>query len=235
MQQSKIERVSAEFGPMIENVNSAVSETDDAKRRDKLKGATAEADRIAAQYPTMYAGRSAQLAIGNAHYYLAAGLPNPDAATELKTALTAYEKYLSQAVTAEEKAGGQLALGNTYENLWYLDPKDANLGLNATKAYQAVDSLFPGSYLAAEAKLAQARLLEVQEGHQRDALTKYNELMLDRKVDLGDYAKEKAVKDSKGREITPEEIAKLKSNQPSSYESVAQKSASRLNALAPAK
>ena len=78
-------------------------------------------------------------------------------------------------------------------------------------------------------------MLQAQAGRMDAAKKLYEELAAERKLDLSPYAKEKPIKDDKGREISPEDIAKLKAFQPASYESVAQKSLARLNGLSAAK
>ncbi len=90
----------------------------------------------------------------------------------------------------------------------------------------------PDSYLAAEATLSKARLLEAQQGREADAAKLYQEVMLERKVEP--KAAKKAEPGEPPREIPadrlkPEQAAEIQSLQKLSYANVAKEALETLN------
>jgi tetratricopeptide (TPR) repeat protein len=159
--ETKAAKATAELGKAQSMLASALVERSDSKRKELFATAISEAERLAREYGNSFHGRQALLLLGNAHYYYSLALANQksEASEQRKLARQAYEKFIAAAATPEEKATGQLALGNVLENELFAS-RDMALLKQAADAYNEVIKLVPESYLAAEAKLALARMYQ---------------------------------------------------------------------------
>jgi hypothetical protein len=105
---------------------------------------------------------------------------------------------------------------------------DLKKATEAEVAYAEVEKETPNSYLAAEAKLARARLRQVG-SKEAEAAKLYEEVAKERKVELPKDKESKntqdqsSFKDERGREYSPEELAKIRNFVDSSYANVAEK------------
>src|SRR5688572_29108210 len=118
---SKISKASAQYGNVIQTIQKALPETDAAKRKETLQAAIIAAENLARDYPGMYAGRQAQLMVGNAYYLLAISQSGATEGVEaLNKAKEAYEKYLGMNLSNEESATGYLALGDVLQNQTFI-------------------------------------------------------------------------------------------------------------------
>jgi hypothetical protein len=218
---NRLERINAEMGNILQNLHAAMAATDEAKRKELFQTTIADAERIARDYPSLPIGREAQLLAGNAQYYFG----------DMKAAQDAYQKYLSMALTPMEKATGQLAMGHTLENL-LVRTKNLNLGPQAENAYKEVSRLAPGTYLDAEARFALARYYQNQAGRQNEARRIYESIIADRKLaDLKTDPNEKPVKLESGKEMTPEELNRLRGFTQTSYHDLSRQAIEALRAL----
>lgn len=218
-QDSKHARSSNDLAEAMKSYGEALAETEEAKRKELFNTAISEAQKIIDEYPSLYAARAAQMLIGNSHYYLAAGVLGKatESQPELKSAQQAYQKYIDMANTPEEKAAGKLALGNTLENILFTT-KNMSLMTEAQAAYKDVESLAPNSFLAAEAKLAQARLMQAQAGRQDEARKLYEEVASSRKVEVAAKKKDKDAeqvqdrnKDESLQGVSPKQAEEIRS------------------------
>jgi len=174
-------KATAEIGRVADTLENALRETDEAKRKVLFATAIADAERVAKEYQGQYLGRQAQLLLGNAHYYYALALANqkPEASEQRKKAREAFERYASIAETNEERAAGKLALGNLFENELFAT-QDMNYLKQAEDAYREAIRLAPNTFLAAEAKLALARMYQPVTGKKDEAARLLNEIQKER-------------------------------------------------------
>ncbi|MCX7020436.1 MAG: hypothetical protein WCK47_00935 [bacterium] len=227
-------RISAELGTALQNFNEAWMETDEAKRKELLTTAITETEKITRDYKGAYTGRAAQLLLGNMHYYNAMlKLDNADESmAAFKNAREAYERYIAlEGNTPAEKAAGQVALGYALESTSF-KTRDPKLVAEADRAYNEAVKLAPNTYIAAEAKLALARLLQNQTGRQEEAQKNYEAVAFERKLPLAaPDPKEKPFKDIQGNEISIGEINKLRNFYDLSYAADAERSINILKGL----
>jgi len=153
-------RATAELGKVQVSLSEALSEKNEQKRKELFATAIADADRLS-QTLSGFHQRQALLLLGNAHYYYSLALANQksEAAEERKLARQAFEKLNGLAKTPEEKATASLALANVLENELFAT-RDLALLKQAADYYTDVTKLVPDSYLAAEARLALARMYQ---------------------------------------------------------------------------
>jgi hypothetical protein len=232
---NKTAKASAEIGIALQNYNNAQNQTDAAKRKELLNTAIMDSQRITRDYAGTPAAHTAQMLLGNAYYYLAvANVGNADESNAaMKNARDAFEKFNQMAVTAQEKAVGQLALGQTLENLLFVS-KDLNLAKQATDAFDQVVKLVPGSYLAADAQLSKARVLQAESGRQSEAANLYKQISENRKPEP--ITSEKNDKESKTHEIyqnglTQEDVNEIQNFEKLSYSQLAVEALDELKGL----
>ena len=229
-------KAAAELTEVYAAVGAAMSAPEGDARKEAYEKAVSEATRVASARPNSPVGRAAQLALGNVHYHRAAtfGIESSDEfQTELKSARDAYERYIGMATTPLEKAAGQLALGNVLENQLLVATDARSLSSDAEKAYKEAADLAPKSYLAAEALLAQARLIANQEGRTEEARKLLENIARDRKlpeVKPDDMPKSPA-RTSTGQEVSPEELVAIRQFAELSAAREAERLARTLNAL----
>jgi hypothetical protein len=179
-------------------------------------------------------GRAAQMALGNAHYYQAAAMAtkSADFEKELKSARDAFEKYITMAQNPLERAAGKLALGNVLENQVLVTKDTAKIGTEARKAYSDAAEAAPGSYIAAEARMANARLAANQAGQQETARRLFEQVASDRRLPEVDPKNQaKGFKDSRGNEVTAEEAERMRRFEDLSIAAEAEKSMRILRSL----
>lgn len=224
LHEDKLAQASMELGNVLMNLDQAMREEDEAKRKEQLKGAIDEAKRITRDYSGLPVSRSAQMIVGNAYYYQAT--TQQDAAPSLKEALAAYQRCLEIAQNAEEKAAAQIAIGNTYENMMFVS-KQQDMQKDAIGAYDEAMKLAPGTYLEAEAKLAKANMLEGLTGREGEARKLFTQVENERRLPViaaPAEEKDKTSKADKNMSITPEQIQKLRQLSDYSYQKVARDS-----------
>lgn len=211
--ESRMVSAGAELGTLLRHYGEGISAPAKEKRTEMFATAVNNAERIAKEHAGTYAGRTALLILGNAKYYegMFAETAGEEAVTALREARGAYERFIRVAATPEEKAAGQLALGQTLENLLFIT-KDLSIGVEAQEAYKEVVKVLPNSYLAAEAKMGMARLLQNQQGRQEEARKLYQEVIASRPVQEAKPPEgARPVRLADGREMTVEDLGALRS------------------------
>lgn len=183
----RLARANVEYSTVVQNYNSALGQTDVKQRKDLLGAVVTEGERFVDRYGKSGVAKSAQMMLGNAHYYMAMASSDDAnvASEERRKAREAFEKYLNMADTAQEKAAGQIALGNLIEYRMFVE-KDPKLRRDAIAAYDEAVKLAPGTYLEAEAKLAKGRLLQALTGREDDARQLFEQVANERKVEAKD-------------------------------------------------
>jgi tetratricopeptide (TPR) repeat protein len=199
----KIARANLEYNTVVQNYNMALGQTDLKQRKDLLGAVITEGERFVERYSNLGIGETTQMMLGNAHYYMAlASADDREAATEQRRrAREAFEKYLAMADTPEEKAAGQIALGNLIEYQLFTE-QDMNLRRDAVAAYDEAIKLAPNSYLAAQAKLAKGRVLQALTGREDDARALFEEVANERKIAA---VQDETTTPTEERRETPEE------------------------------
>ncbi len=125
---------------------------DETTRENNLRGAIAELERLAERYAGTPASRLALYLQGNCYYYM----------DDLERAREAFERYIEEARTPEERARGELAVGYTLENQFFLHDEPVTRLEDARVRYvRAEQAAPPGSYPFYQALLNQARVLEL--------------------------------------------------------------------------
>lgn len=231
-------RATGDYTKAVAALNSALAETDEAKRKELYATAITEAEQVTKDHSGLYVGRQAQLLLGNAYYYLSAAIATQrtDAADNLKRAREAYERYIAIASTPEERAAGKLALGHALENQMFTS-KDVNLSNQAADAYKDVEKLAPNSFLAAEAKLSLGRMYFGVTDKQDEAKKLFEQVAASRKLAEPETpdAKAKPVKDESGEEITPAKMNEVREYASLSYAKEAEQALTALKGYEPAK
>lgn len=227
--QTQIQSANAAFGTVQQKYQTAMAEGELEKRRAALSEVVPQLETVSRDHAGTPLGDDAQLMIGNALFYLASGKGGQEATEDFKRAQQAYEKYVSTANSSRDRAAGQLALGNTLENLLFLT-KDLNYAKEALEAYKQAESLAPETYIAAESRIAQARIHQAQ-GRQDEARKLYETVAEERKLPALAAAEDTTLTTQQGQEISPEEIARLRSFEKNTYENVAKTAAERLRGL----
>lgn len=220
---------SQEYEKVLTQYNMALQETDASKRKEALTAAASEADRVAKEYSGYYVGRAAQLMRGNALFVDSMVTTGPDSLKYLNDAQVAFQSYKQMAKTPQETAVANLAIGNALENALAFSKNDMNKAKEADDAYAQVEKDVPGTYLAAEAKLARARLAQVQTNQEDKARKLYEEVAKERKIaEPAKASEEKTFKDERGHEMTAKELNDIRQFADSSYAAIAKK---QMNAL----
>ena len=211
--ESRMVAAGSQLGTLLRHYGEGINASTKEKRTEMLATAVNDAERIAKEHSGTYAGRLALLIMGNAKYYqgMLAETAGEEAVSALREARAAFERFIRVAQTPEEKAAGHLALGQTLENLLFIT-KDLSLGVEATNAYKEVEKILPNSYLAAEAKLGMARLLQNQQGRQDEARKLYEEIIASRPAPESKPPEgARPVRLADGRELTVEDLTALRS------------------------
>ncbi|AXA35732.1 MAG: hypothetical protein KatS3mg130_0713 [Candidatus Sumerlaea sp.] len=233
-------KATAEIGKVADTLQSALRETDEAKRKVLFATAIADAERVAKEYSGQYLGRQAQLLLGNAHYYYALALANQksEASEERKKAREAYERYISIAKTNEERAAGKLALGNVFENELFAT-QDMNYLKQAEDAYRDAIRLAPNTFLAAEAKLALARMYQPVTGKKDEAERLLSEIQKERapasQSSEKNAATKEAAKETGRKGLSQEKIHELREFSGLSYAKEAERLLTALQGFEPEK
>lgn len=229
--QTRLEQANYAYGEVQKAFDTAIQETDPEKRSAALNAVPSKADSVLSQHSGQPVTKEAQLVAANALYYMAESTSGTQAIEGFKKAQAAYQKYLGMAENNRERATGQLALGNTTENLLFLT-EEKQYGEEALAAYKEVQQLAADSYLAAEAKMAQARLLQAMQGKQAEARKLFEEVAAARKLpEPSRKSDETTLTTQMGQELSPEEIARIRSFANQSYEHTAKKAIERLQGL----
>ncbi|MCX7716815.1 MAG: tetratricopeptide repeat protein [Candidatus Sumerlaeaceae bacterium] len=226
----------AELGTLLRHYYQGIGAPTKDKRTEMLATTVNDAERIAREHAKTYAGRLALLILGNAKYYegMFAETAGEEAVNALREARGAFERFIRVAASPEEKAAGHLALGQTLENLLFIT-KDLALAVEAQDAYKEVVKLVPNSYLAAEAKLGMARLLQNQQGRQEEARKLYEEIIASRPVpEVKPPEGARPVRMADGRELTVDDLTALRSFSKYSIQEQAKDMLRAMQGLAPA-
>jgi tetratricopeptide (TPR) repeat protein len=166
---------------------------EDATEREKQLNATIEnLDTLVEQYPDSEAAREALYLQGNAYYYM----------DKLDEAQAKFQQYVEESDTAEERARGEIALGFTLENQFYLQDEDVNKLNEAIVHYEqaATDYAPEGSYLHYYALLNKARVLELMFQDQQ-ALDIYEQIMQERPAPRSGFEPADEEEDQSGRDF----------------------------------
>lgn len=128
------------------------------------------------RYTDSESARVALYMQGNCYYYM----------DELDKAGEAYTEYIRQAPSAIDRARGEIALGYTFENQYFLGGDDRRKLDEAAVHYRlALDEAPEGSYLYYYALLNEARLLELT-FNDEEAMAIYERIMAERKPPRSD-------------------------------------------------
>ncbi len=226
-----VAKANTAYGLALNRFQMAYQSQDEAKKVDELGGAITAAQQVAEEYGDKFVGRQAQLMIGNAQYSIS--LSESGKGIEmLEKARDSYRKYLSMVSTNNEKAAGNIALGNVLENLSFVR-SDEKVLQEAADAYKQAMSAGEGTYLGAEAKLALARTqsaISTKEA-QENAAKLFEEVAKTRGIQLLSTMKLEDVKPvelESGDTLTPEEIVNLKNMAEWSQHQIADDSLARL-------
>lgn len=210
MQASKTAEAGRQLSRAQGTYNVAIRTPEKAQRDEMLATAVNDTQRIATEFPGTYAAKQALLIEGNAHYYkgLLAEQAGDEAREALRKAREAFEKYVQQSTDPTDKAVGNLALAQTLENLLF-STRDLQLGVEAGETYKEVIKLAPDSYLAGEANLGLARLLQNQKGRQGEAKKHYDDVIASRvPEEVSTATVSQSVLTDAG--ITSEEVAEIR-------------------------
>jgi predicted negative regulator of RcsB-dependent stress response len=237
-QETRAAQATAELGKVQNELVAALMENSENKRKELFATAIADAERLTKDYGTSFHGRQALLLLGNAHYYYSLALANQksEAANERKAARQAFEKLTSVAKSPEEKATALLALGNVLENELFAT-RDMALLKQAADYYTEVKKLVPGTYLAAEADLALARMYQPVSDKRGEAERILKDVAAAREKRLASEAtksSDKEQKTSRFKAVPPEKVAELQQFQKLSYASQAKQLLASLKGFEPA-
>ena len=234
-QQKEHSEAAADLRSVYANMGLALNAQEEKDRTEAFQKAVSEAERVAAARSNSPVGRSAQLALGNIHYDRATSFGTASAddfRKELKNARDAFERYIAMAETPEEKAVGQLALGNVLENQLLVADDPKSLSSDAEKAYKEAADLSPGTYVGAEAVLARARLIANQAGRTEEARQLLDGIAKARKLpEVDPENMPRSVKPAQGPEITSEELQNIRTFADFSIAHEAERLSKMLNAL----
>ncbi|MGB9690701.1 MAG: hypothetical protein ACPL7D_00870 [Candidatus Sumerlaeaceae bacterium] len=239
-QETQNAKATAELGKAQGLLASALAEKSENKRKELFASAVTEADRLAKEYGKGFHGREALLLLGNAHYYYSLALANQraEAAEERKLARQTFEKLASVAKTPEEKAAAYLALGNVLENELFAT-RDMSLLKQAADYYTQVAKLVPDSYLAAEARLALARMYQPVSDKRNEAQRLLKEVAETRtKVSEDTDIAKKApseTKQTKPKNIDPEKAKEFQQFEKFSYAAESMRLLNSLKGFEPTK
>ncbi|MCX7626740.1 MAG: tetratricopeptide repeat protein [Candidatus Sumerlaeaceae bacterium] len=237
-QETRFARATAELGKAQSALASALMEASENKRKELFATAITEAERLVKDYGTSFHGREALLLLGNAHYYYSLALANQksEAAAERKAAREAFEKLLSVAKTPEEKAAAYLGLGNVLENELFAT-RDMTLLKQAADYYSEAKKLAAGSYLAAEADLALARMYQPVSDKRDEAERTLNAVIKTRSEMRGAQmaVSDKETKQLKFKSIEPEKARELQNFEKLTYAAQAKDLLASLKGFEPAK
>ncbi len=137
--------------------NQALLAQNDDARKSQIDSAIGSLDNLRDDYPGSDAARLALYIQGNCFFSL----------DELDSAQSAFEDYISEARTPEEEARGELALGYTHENSFYLTDEDESIDQAEVHFALAADLAPAESYLHYSALLNRARVLELRSQDQQ--------------------------------------------------------------------
>jgi predicted negative regulator of RcsB-dependent stress response len=234
-QQKEHSEAAADLRSVYTNMSGALNAKEEKDRTEAFTKAVSEAERVAATRSSSPVGRAAQLALGNIHYQRATsfGIASADDfRKELKSAEDAFQRYISMAQTAEEKAVGQLALGNVLENQLLVADDPKSLSSDAEKAYKEAADLSPGTYVGSEAVLARARLIANQAGRTEEARQLLDGIAKARKLpEVKPDDMPRPVKTAQGGEISSEELNNIRTFADFSIAHEAERLSKMLNAL----
>jgi predicted negative regulator of RcsB-dependent stress response len=209
-----VAKANAAFATALNHYQAGQQNPDAAKKSDELQGAITAAQQVVSDYSDKFVGRQAQLLIGNAQYAIAVSQSGKEEISHLEKARESYNKYLAMAQTDEERAAGNIAVGNVLENLAFIR-SDKKVLQEAVDAYNKAAGLAKGTNLAGEAKLAAALAKSGMNdpAAQADAKKLYAEVAENRPVQMISDEAAKAIKPIKldsGQTLSAEEVAGLK-------------------------
>lgn len=148
-----------------QNLGAALTAQDAEERKTKLQAAIDGLQPLIDKRGSSPAGLHALYLQGNAHYLMEDFAP----AAEL------YEKFV-KAASGEDKARGQIALGQTFESQSYTENDPAKLAAALEQYVAAASGVAADSYLHFQALMNQGRVLELQ-GNDSDAVAIYRRVI----------------------------------------------------------
>lgn len=229
----RIASANRDYGIALERMQTALSEEDESKQKDALQGAISSAQVVATDYPNTFVGRKALLLIGNANFRLAE-VSGDDRKSQIDAAQEAYRKYLQIAADPLERASANIALGNALENQMFLT-RDNQLAIQAENAYKAALASAGDSYLAGEAKLALARLYQVQEGRREQAEQLYAEVAKAHQPAVRQVPEQRRSTEvsegTEGQGLNAEQVQEVRDMRKMGYSAMAEAAMQRLPAL----
>ena len=143
------------FTQASNNFQAGIFSAEFDKRTDKLQMCIENCKRIINDYA------SSPLTLNALYLQASAAFFKANTASDYDEAISLFNKYIDRARTPLEKAMGDVGLGYSYENKYFLS-ENLQLLPQAMWAYQQAIELGKDSAIAAEATLCKARLLELQ-------------------------------------------------------------------------
>lgn len=232
---NRLAKGSSEYAELMTAYYEALN-TPEESLKEKCNTTVLAADKIIETYGNMAIARNARILKGNMRYYEAlaldpAKIDNVTSASEFiarreeafKAARETFDGALSTAITPTEKAEARLALAQTIESMAFLN-SDKTLVADAIGHYKTILDLVPATWLSAEAALGLGRMMQAQEGKEKEASALYASVAKDRALPaVVEEAGARAPKDSKGADVSMETVHELKQRTKLSYQAIAQK------------
>ncbi len=171
-----------------------MTEEEAQRREEYLREAIRNCEQILRDYPNADIAPIALYLQGNAYYLL----------NDFDQSITIFQQYIETTPNNIEKAKGYAALGYAFENKFFYERTDQSILDQAMRAYERAIDLGGDSYIAYEAMLSKARLLELMDQKEK-AVEIYEKVMADRKHVVEDFQKRVANLKEKGMDKTLEE------------------------------
>lgn len=201
--------------------NQALLAQTDETRKTQIDSVIGSLDKLREDYPGSDAARLALYIQGNCYFSL----------DELGKAQSAFEDYIGEARTPEDEARGEIALGYTHENNFYLTDNEESIDQAEVHFALAADLAPSESYLHYSALLNQARVLELRSQDQQ-ALELYERIASSRALPRTPSVPDSAQEESDaGFNLTSLILEQVRSRtEPQSFQFTAQLRADRLRA-----
>ncbi|MCD6386282.1 tetratricopeptide repeat protein [Candidatus Sumerlaeota bacterium] len=172
-------------------------ESDPKRREDYLRESIRYCEQLLRDFPNARLAPIALYLEGNAYYML----------NDFDQAITIFQRYVESTTDELEKAKGYVALGYSFENKFFYQRTDQSILRQAMRSYERAIEMGKDSYIAYEAMLCKARLLELM-GKNDDAIALYEKVMNDRKFVIDELKQQMAMQDKTKRgqkELTMEQ------------------------------
>lgn len=172
-------------------------ENDPKRREDYLRESIRYCEQLVRDFPGARLVPVALYLEGNAYYML----------NDFDQAITIFQRYVETVKDDVEKAKGYVALGYSFENKFFYQRTDQSILQQAMRSYERAIETGKDSYVAYEAMLCKARLLELM-GKNDEAAALYEKVMNDRKFVIDELKQQMAMHDKTGKrqkELTMEQ------------------------------